>query len=707
MSDLATLGIRVEGQEVVTADQQLDGLAGAAAKAETATERLAAAARGNGAAMMTMNTAVRQQSAVLGAARSSMGLTTAEGLNMGRQLSDVGVQLAMGMSPFMIAVQQGPQIFDVFQMAAIRAGTSIRAAMVATGAAVWTALAPLLPIIAAIALAAGALAAGWGLASRSISSGIGDVTKEMGLTEDQLERLKEKNTTTTATMGDAWNGLGTTIKEMFVSVFGDQLSWVDRQWNSFLDDLTSNTGKEVDAIAGFFVGAYYVIRDTWKLLPAALGDAAYTTVRAIIGSLQFLIDRSVAGINSLREKYNTLPDWMRSGHVAPMLGGVQLGMPSNPNAGAMNALGGAAGSSFATGFESQRGASGRFMDTWRQNTRDSAIARVRGDAGDAGGDAEGTARAAREVREVMMAVERTNLQPLTAFVESVVDPLKLAADELRLVNGLANDMAQGLTSAFGQSGAALGDLLTTMTSYQARLADINLAEREYRLSATQADRERAMAQVQNYGDMIGAARGFFEEGSDGYKALQAAEQAYRVFQFAMMVQSMVLGGQETAATVGQNAIKALSHGVVAVARAIASLPFPFNLAAGAATIAALAAIGVRIAGGGGGGSTAAATGSGTGFGSAGATEQIRGQTRAAQAGQQSFAAAIAQQINVVVTADREGMNAYVVGTARSEAQGVAGPMIASSEKKMSKALPAKVNRGIATGMIGEPAWGVG
>ena len=672
MTDLASLGIRVEGQEVVTADAQLDGLAASAAKAETATEKLAAAARGNGAAMMTMNTAVRQQSAVLGAARNSMGLTAQEGLNMGRQLSDVGVQLAMGMSPFMIAVQQGPQIFDVFQMAAIRAGTSIRAAMVATGAAVWTALAPLLPIIGAIALAAGALAAGWGLATRSISTGIGDVTKEMGLTEDQLDRLKEKNTVTTATMGDAWNGLGTTIKEMFASVFGDQLSWVDRQWNSFLDDLTANTGKEVDAIAGFFVGAYNVVRDTWKLLPAALGDAAYTTARAIISSLQFLIDRSVAGINSLREKYNSLPEWMRSGHTAPMLGGVQLGIPSNPYAGGMSAVGGAAGTSFATGVDSQRGASGRFMDTWRQNTRDSTIARVRGDAGDAGGDAEGTARAAREV---MMAVERSNLQPLTAFVESVVDPLKLAADELRLINGLAQDMSQGLASAFGESGAALGDLLTTMSGYQARLADINLAERKFRLSGAQADRERSQAQMQNYGDMAAAARGFFKEGSDGYRVLLAIEQAYRLQQMVGMLQSITMGGTETAASVANSATRGAASMAAGAAKMFEALG-PWAFPAVAAMLGLLAGLGLRGGGGGGSAGVPAANDNAPDA----ATASVRAQTSRQGAAQAGMLDGMAQRVQVVVTADREGMNAYVVGTAGK----VAAPMAVQSGQIAAK-----------------------
>lgn len=60
--------------------------------------------------------------------RSGFRLTANEGHNMSRQIADIGVQASMGASLLMIAIMQGPQLFEVFQMAAIRAGISIRAA---------------------------------------------------------------------------------------------------------------------------------------------------------------------------------------------------------------------------------------------------------------------------------------------------------------------------------------------------------------------------------------------------------------------------------------------------------------------------------------------------------------------------------------------------------------------------------------------------
>ncbi|MGX8273044.1 phage tail length tape measure family protein [Brevundimonas diminuta] len=188
------------------------------------------------------------------------------------------------------------------------------------------------------------------------------------------------------------------------------------------------------------------------------------------------------------------------------------------------------------------------------------------------------------------------------------DSLRLTLDLARQADDIMRDAARGFAEAFGEAGDAIGGMLTSVTSLNARLAEIaerrDDLERRGMLTSARAgelERDRAAATIGAYGDMLSAARGYFAEGSDGYRALLAIEQVYRAYQLASAIQSMALGGQETAFTLGQNAIRAASHGVVAVARAIASLPFPLNLAAGAATIAALAAIGVKIAGGGGGG----------------------------------------------------------------------------------------------------------
>lgn len=605
--------------------------------------------------------------------RSETSAATREGLNLSRQFADIGVTAAMGMNPLMIAIQQGPQLLDIFQEKAIRTGTTVRAAMLSTAVATRAAIAPLLPLVGALALAAGTVAASWGLASRAITKEIGSVTDGIGLNEKQLKKLKDENVATTATAGDAWRGLGTTIKEMFVSVFGDQLSWVDKQWNAFLDDLTKNTGKEVDAIAGFFVGAFNVVRDTWKLLPAALGDAAVTAANAAISAVNWLIQRSTEAIQGLRDKYNALPAWMRGGETAPRISAPVIGALENQYAGGMSAAATQARSSYGAGVRSMQGASGRFMDTWRQNTRDSARSRIQDGAGDAG--SERAAKAAKEAREVLQDFAKVDLDPIKVHIIELVEPLRLVADELRLIDGLAQETAQGLASAFGETGRVLGDLLTSMTSYQSRIAEINLAEKEYQLSAAQAERERAYAQVANYGDMLGAAKGFFAEGSDGYRALQAAEAAYRVFQFAMSVQAMAQNAAETSASVAGSAAKGTASAAAGAAKMFEALG-PFGFPVVAAMIALLASLGLRGKGGGGGGSAPVD----------GSVAKSQGYSQQADATQSSFAASVAQKVEVKVTADRDGLNAYVAQTAGE----VARPMVAQGMAAAAGATRAQV-----------------
>lgn len=654
MTDLAILGIRIESQEAEIADRRLDSFEQSAASAERATDSLAAAARGLGNAMdptlttidagtmdllalqraqqgvtaamsqadshviayrqhlQQLNATLVQQDAHMVAYRNQVGrvgtglqLTAQDGLNFSRQMADIGVTAAMGMNPLMIALQQGPQLFDILQMTAMRSGMSIRATMAATGAVVWTALAPLLPLIAAIAAAGAVVFGGFSLSARAAKEAAGDLTLGMGLTEDQMKRLKDEGVETGVTVGDVFRGLGTTIKEGFFAVFGDQIDWLARKWDEAMDTVWRGMIWTTKQIAGGFLGALYTIRDTWRMLPAVLGDAALTTANLVLGAIESMINSGVRLLNGLISKANQAAARMGMGLI-PELDEARIGRLENHYAGAMREFGAQAGRSFAQGMTDASAGVDRVASRLVENIIASGQARIRaaaGDAEEARSGAGGRARPDREVQK-LEAFRRPAIQDLRASMPLVDEalPLREIADELRLIDELARDAARGMASAFGEAGRAMGDLMTVMTGYESRLAEIALAQKEGRLTEAQAIREQASAQIQSYGDMAAAARGFFREGSDGYKAMLAVEQVYRAYQFASAIQAMALGGQETAFTLGQNAIRAASHGVVAVARAIASLPFPLNLAAGAATIAALAAIGVKIAGGGGGGS---------------------------------------------------------------------------------------------------------
>lgn len=222
-------------------------------------------------------------------------------------------------------------------------------------------------------------------------------------------------------------------------------------------------------------------------------------------------------------------------------------------------------------------------------------------------------------------------EAMTAIADSLVDAqldeLDRYVDKLQEAQDFTHIAASDMASSFGAIGEAVAGVTVAFSDYQTALGEIDAARKAANLkdptreaeNNAKAAQRSAQAQIKTYGDLASAAKGFFKEGSSGYKAMQAAELAFRAIQFAMAVKSIFFKGAEaaasvasagtsiaagtaeTAVTVAQSGIKAAAHGVVAIARAIASLPFPLNIAAGAATAAALIGFGVKVFGGGGGG----------------------------------------------------------------------------------------------------------
>jgi hypothetical protein len=193
---------------------------------------------------------------------------------------------------------------------------------------------------------------------------------------------------------------------------------------------------------------------------------------------------------------------------------------------------------------------------------------------------------------------------------------------------------QAMSNAFGSAGAALGDLIDTFTIYGQQQRDNDAARRAASIAykddaGTLAAAQSAITMKQEreqlgyYGNLAGAAKGFFKENSTGYKAMAVVQQAFHAVELALAIESALtkaglIAGvtaaettnaaarvatqtTATAASTGLAATEASAWGITAVVKAIASLPFPFNLAAGAATLAAVVGIGAKVAGTLGGG----------------------------------------------------------------------------------------------------------
>jgi hypothetical protein len=218
-------------------------------------------------------------------------------------------------------------------------------------------------------------------------------------------------------------------------------------------------------------------------------------------------------------------------------------------------------------------------------------------------------RAAYVSQQVQIADET---ERLAAAQRSLNDALSFTADRWDLIASNISAAAAGLGEAFGSAGRAIGDIASIYASYEAERKRAALDHRQ-RLKEVRGDEaatarenakyalETATAQVGAFGDAAAAAKGFFREGTDGYKALATAEKVFRAVEFAMSVRAIAQDAIETGSKLASSAARTAANAVEAVTKAIASLPFPANLAAGAATVAALAAIGVSIAGSFGGG----------------------------------------------------------------------------------------------------------
>lgn len=206
-------------------------------------------------------------------------------------------------------------------------------------------------------------------------------------------------------------------------------------------------------------------------------------------------------------------------------------------------------------------------------------------------------------------------------VQNYNDLLSETADRWDAIARNVSNAGRGMADAFGAAGQAIGDLAGIYASYSANRAQAELKRDEAIRRGANAEREQtrfalanSTARIGMYGDMTAAAKGFFKEGSDGYRALATAEKVFRAVEFALSVRSIAQDAIETGSKIAGSVARTAAHATEAVVKAISGLPFPLNIAAGAATIAALAGIGVSVVGslGGGGKNTLAKANDGTG-----------------------------------------------------------------------------------------------
>jgi hypothetical protein len=268
-----------------------------------------------------------------------------------------------------------------------------------------------------------------------------------------------------------------------------------------------------------------------------------------------------------------------------------------------------------------------------------------------------------EVNHLMRMIGLQKEKAATAITLDVLDTgsnvakAKELLDILTAVDAATKSAADGMAASFGKVGSAIGGLTTALSGYavqqQAIAAQLATVKADPKNSAEKiakaeiaAAHESAQAKIRSYGDMSGAAKGFFKENTAGYRAMEGAEKAYRAVEMAMAIESMVkklftvsavttatVGGEAAKAAAVQagvatqlaaDTVKGTSAAAVAVATQAQGDPYSawVRMAAMAAVMAALGFAVGGSGGGGGGGQTAAdvqkAQGTGSVFGDSGA-----------------------------------------------------------------------------------------
>lgn len=443
--DLTPLGLRVESQDVDTAEKRLDSLTESAKGAERAADGLAGGSKRAGGAIASMlaniEKAVREQNLLLKAqndASFAMSRQAAEAEKAAAKLAKVGAQAKVtathfdtlydaasrdfaqqytaGMSKIVDAQGKGAKSSKQMSLAVLDlsrqfADVGVTAAMgmnplmiliqqgpqiadrlatmkmegiglAAALRAMTAAAAPFLAVIIPIGLAVGAAFGGAALAARELNKDNADLVDSLGLTEKQLKRLKDQGVDTGVTMGDVFRGTFDYIRE----AVGPALAPIGKWFSDLFDDITAKAIWAVKTIGGAFVGAYAAIKTTWSGLPAALGDVAIQAGNAVVRAIESAINKALTAYNKALPLIRALMTATGNGAGAMGLreaGPVSLGQMDNP-------WSGAAAKTMEDGAAAFKKANEGWADTvdsvgqgLRKSILDAARDRIKGAAGDA------------------------------------------------------------------------------------------------------------------------------------------------------------------------------------------------------------------------------------------------------------------------------------------------------------------------------------
>ncbi|MDP1599023.1 phage tail length tape measure family protein [Phenylobacterium sp.] len=466
-----------------------------------------------------MAEAARQQNTVNGlhgATAKGAKLAGHEMANLGSQFADIGVSLASGQALWLVAIQQGAQIGGIYGQAAGRGVTLTNVLGQLGGAAggVVSKFGPLLLVTAAIG---GAFA----IATQQINEGNKDIAKGLGLTAEQMEKVKNDS----VTMGDTIKATFQVAGQAIWDAFGPQIEQVGRAIKTWYDQLIDDTVKEIKAIVGFFVGGYEAIRATWGMLPAAIGDAVVSAANFAIRAVETMVNGAIDALNRLNPVLNTLAQMAgMPGTLAP-LSHIDLPEIANANEGAMRNAGEAAAKAYADGFAKGGAAVDSTFSKIAAQAVKNAKERILKEAGDAKAGPKGAA------------APRDQSQERTAQIEGMIQAA--LADELQARLGVTREV-EARADLERQIARAQEAVKAAQLDRQAA----NIADDK---GLTDAKKAELLAQVEIVRSINARAAAYREQAITEAAAEAKAREAFSILQADVELQIRILDGQDRVA----------------------------------------------------------------------------------------------------------------------------------------------------------------
>lgn len=296
MTDIAHLRYDIDSSPAQDAANDLDRMTAASKKAEqaalsmsgssqraaSAVQQMAGSAKAAANHFDTIYDAVNHNfatqyaaqmgvvTAANGKAAASSKVLTQSTLNLSRQFADIGVTAAMGMSPLLILIQQGPQIADALAMAKAE-GVGLRDVFGSMAKAIN-------PVTIALGAVAAGAVAGFALFEREI----------------------DKNTKHATTWGDTWNATVKVVGDAIMNgPIGEGLRWLSAAFGATLDAIVDGVTWWVDKVVGHFGAAYELVVKNWRRLPEVFGVIIQGAANITINAVEGMINKVIQGVNVL------------------------------------------------------------------------------------------------------------------------------------------------------------------------------------------------------------------------------------------------------------------------------------------------------------------------------------------------------------------------------------------------------------------------